>query len=63
MSNGKGDTPRNCFSKKFKDNYELINWNKSKKSNVVCDKLSDNSHSCEKESSCRPQSAATPAAP
>jgi hypothetical protein len=21
---GKGDNPRNCFSKKFKDNYDLI---------------------------------------
>jgi hypothetical protein len=29
---GKGDAPRNCFSKKFKDNYDLINWgNKNKK--------------------------------
>ncbi len=24
--NGKGDKPRNCFSKKFKDNYDGINW-------------------------------------
>lgn len=27
MSAGKGDKPRNCFSKKFKDNYDEINWN------------------------------------
>jgi vacuolar-type H+-ATPase subunit H len=27
MSAGKGDKPRNCFSKKFKDNYdEIVNW-------------------------------------
>ena len=26
--NGKGDSPRNCFSKQFKDNYETINWSK-----------------------------------
>jgi len=26
--NGKGDAPRNCFSKQFKDNYETINWSK-----------------------------------
>ena len=26
--NGKGDSPRNCFSKQFKDNYETINWYK-----------------------------------
>lgn len=25
---GKGDSPRNCFSKKFKDNYEQINWHR-----------------------------------
>ena len=23
---GKGDKPRNCFSKQFKDNYDLIVW-------------------------------------
>lgn len=34
-SAGKGDSPRNCFSKQFKDNYEEINWGKvsSKKVN------------------------------
>ena len=30
--NGKGDAPRNCFSKQFKDNYETINWSKKKNS-------------------------------
>lgn len=30
MSNGKGDVPRNCFSKKFKDNYDSINWGRNK---------------------------------
>ena len=25
--NGKGDNPRNCFSKTYKSNYEEINWN------------------------------------
>jgi len=28
MQNGKGDNPRNCFSRQFKDNYETINWSK-----------------------------------
>lgn len=28
---GKGDKPRSCFSKQFKQNYELINWKKNKK--------------------------------
>ncbi len=23
---GKGDKPRNCFSKRFRDNYDEINW-------------------------------------
>jgi hypothetical protein len=26
MSAGKGDKPRSCFSKKFKDNYDGIVW-------------------------------------
>jgi hypothetical protein len=30
MMNGKGDAPRNCFSKQYKDNYETINWSKTK---------------------------------
>tara|TARA_Y100001938_G_scaffold151087_1_gene245857 strand:- start:16010 stop:16144 length:135 start_codon:yes stop_codon:yes gene_type:complete len=28
---GKGSSPRNCFSKKYKDNYEQINWGNKKK--------------------------------
>jgi len=28
MSDGKGDKPRNCFSKKYKENYDDIDWNK-----------------------------------
>ena len=27
-SAGKGDSPRNCFSQKYRDNYDMINWNK-----------------------------------
>lgn len=23
---GKGDKPRNCYSKEFKNNYDIINW-------------------------------------
>jgi hypothetical protein len=26
---GKGDKPRNCFSKQFKDNYDEIKWSKT----------------------------------
>jgi len=25
---GKGDKPRNCFSRKYKDNYDKIDWKK-----------------------------------
>lgn len=28
MSAGKGDKPRNCFSKQFKKNYDKIDWRK-----------------------------------
>jgi hypothetical protein len=28
---GKGDKPRNCFSKSFKDNYDEIDWSHHKK--------------------------------
>lgn len=28
MSAGKGDKPRNCFTKQFKDNYDIIDWRK-----------------------------------
>ncbi len=27
---GKGDSPRNCFSKKYKSNYDDIDWGKKK---------------------------------
>lgn len=29
--NGKGDSPRNNFSKTFKQNFEKIDWRKKKK--------------------------------
>lgn len=28
---GKGDKPRSCFSKQFRDNYNLIDWRQKKK--------------------------------
>jgi hypothetical protein len=28
--NGKGDSPRNIFSKDYKKNYDKINWKKKK---------------------------------
>ena len=30
---GKGDKPRNCFSSKFKKNFEGIDWKKNKDKN------------------------------
>ena len=27
---GKGDKPRNCFSNRFKQNYDSINWSEEK---------------------------------
>jgi len=32
MSAGKGDKPRHCFSKKFKNNFDNIKWAKKEKS-------------------------------
>lgn len=31
FSNGKVDSPRNNFSKSFKENYSKINWDKRKR--------------------------------
>ena len=30
MSAGKGDKPRNCFSKQYKENHDSINWGRNK---------------------------------
>jgi hypothetical protein len=30
---GKGDKPRNCFSQKYRDNYDAINWLKKENEN------------------------------
>jgi hypothetical protein len=32
---GKGDKPRNCFSQKYRDNYDSINWNKKNEKNKI----------------------------
>ncbi len=39
---GKGDRPRNCFSKKYRDNYDSINWNKEENDNKKNTDNSDN---------------------
>jgi len=32
---GKGDKPRNCFSNKFKENYDSINWLDEKDKSLI----------------------------
>lgn len=39
--NGKGDKPRNCFSKTYKSNYDEINWNTSSESQFKDSKETD----------------------
>lgn len=34
--NGKGDSPRNCFSKQYRSNYDTINWGRPKTIDEVC---------------------------
>lgn len=36
MSAGKGDKPRNCFSRQYKDNYDSIDWGKK----LICPQCS-----------------------
>jgi hypothetical protein len=40
IMNGKGDSPRNCFSKEYKKNYDAIDWKnkKNKKKKKLCPK-------------------------
>jgi hypothetical protein len=32
---GKGDTPRNCFSHRFKQNFDSINWAEEKQKSLI----------------------------
>jgi len=32
---GKGDSPRNCFSHRFKQNYDMINWSEEKQKSLI----------------------------
>lgn len=32
---GKGDNPRSCFSQKYRDNYDSINWNKKNEKHQI----------------------------
>ena len=50
--NGKGDSPRSCFSKKFRNNYDEIDWG-HKKTKRKCKKVNvpqcANPNCCAKE--------------
>lgn len=41
--NGKGSSPRSCFSQKFRENHSAINWRKRKANTLaeVYDKISE----------------------
>lgn len=36
----KGSSPRNCFSREYKDNYDEIDWSKPTNQPTVSDKIS-----------------------
>jgi len=36
---GKGDKPRNCFSDRFKENFDSINWSGEKDNSLIKKKL------------------------
>lgn len=40
---GKGDSPRSCFSKKYKNNYDLIVWKNKKSLNILKNNETNNS--------------------
>lgn len=40
--NGKGDSPRNCFSRQFKRNYSLIKWKEKANKKTLDKKLKTN---------------------
>ena len=42
---GKGDKPRNCFSHKFKENYESINWSDEKDKSLIKKQLKNHNGS------------------
>jgi len=46
MSAGKGDKPRNCFSKSFQNNYDFIDWGKIKICRKCHSKMKQNFTTC-----------------
>jgi hypothetical protein len=46
MSAGKGDKPRNCFTKQYKDNHDYINWGNTIKCNNCKSNMKKNFKTC-----------------
>jgi hypothetical protein len=42
---GKGDKPRNCFSNRFKENYDSINWLDEKDKSLIKKQLKKQNNS------------------
>ena len=42
---GKGDKPRNCFSNRFKQNYDSINWAEEKDKSLIKKELKNHNRS------------------
>jgi len=42
---GKGDKPRNCFSNRFKQNYDSINWSDEKDKSLIKKELKKQNNS------------------
>lgn len=42
---GKGDKPRNCFSDRFKKNYDSINWSDEKDKSLIKKELKNKDRS------------------
>ena len=42
---GKGDKPRNCFSNRFKENYDSINWSQEKDKSLIKKELKNHNRS------------------
>jgi hypothetical protein len=42
---GKGDKPRNCFSNRFKENFDSINWSDEKDKSLIKKELKNKDRS------------------
>jgi hypothetical protein len=42
---GKGDKPRSCFSHRFKENYDSINWSDETDKSLIKKQLKNKDHS------------------